>query len=368
MPQADKASPSDTLSALRLIRSEGVGPMTYGRLVERFGSANAALNALPNMKKPLMPANVNDIDAEYKALQKIGGSFLVKNENNYPELLQPLDDAPPVLSALGNLELLTKPMLAVVGARNASTNGRRLATQIARDLGAEGFVIVSGLARGIDAAAHEAALDTGTVAVMANGIDMVYPPENQKLYDAIAQRGVLLSENPLGTQPNATLFPRRNRIISGLCRGVIVIEAAAKSGSLITARDALSQNRDVFAVPGSPLDPRSGGPNQLIKSGSAHLIESAQDVLDILGGLKTLFSEAQTQFDDAEEMEIPAAPALTNDQARSAIANCLGPVPCTIDQIAFTTQIPVAKILSVLMEMELAGMLQRLPGDRVVLL
>jgi DNA processing protein len=355
----------NTLSALRLIRSDGVGPMTYLRLVERFGSASAALNALPNMKKPLTPANLNEIDAEYKALQKMGGSFLVKGENNYPELLQPIDDAPPVLSALGNLDILTKPMLAIVGARNASANGRRLAAQIARDLGDQGFVIVSGLARGIDAAAHEASLNTGTVAVLANGVDVVYPPENQKLYDAIRERGVLLSENALGTQPTSSLFPRRNRIISGLCRGVIVIEAAAKSGSLITTRDALDQGREVFAVPGSPLDPRSTGPNQLIKSGHAHLIESAQDILDILGGLRTLLPDIKESEEETVEHQTSA---LTNDQTKQAVLNCLGTTPCTIDQIAFTTQIPVAKILAMLMEMELSGMLQRLPGDRVALI
>lgn len=259
--------PAKLFNSLRLIRSEGVGPTTFARLIQRFGGAAAALKAMPEMKRPLQPADSDAVTREHNRLVKSGGFWLEQSHAAYPELLHNIDDAPPVLSVLGKPELMQRPMIAIVGARNASTSGRRLAAQLARDLGAAGYVIVSGMARGIDTAAHEAAMETGTVAVLANGVDVVYPPENQALYDTMRKNGVILSENPLGAQPTASSFPRRNRIISGLCQAVIIVEAAMKSGSLITARCALDQGRDVFAVPGSPLDPRASGPNFLIKTG-----------------------------------------------------------------------------------------------------
>lgn len=359
----------DILDALRLIRSDGVGPVAYRRLVDRFGSAGNALSAMPNMPKPITPFDAATAKRELDALHKMGGRFLVASQFDYPDGLKHVPDAPPVLAALGNMELLTKPMIAIVGARNASANGRKLAATMARDLGAAGYVVVSGLARGIDTAAHDAALDTGTIAVLANGVDIAYPPENRKLYDAVRERGLILSENALGVEPNATLFPRRNRIISALGRGVIVIEAAEKSGSLITARCALDQGREVFAVPGSPADPRASGPNRLIKNGNAHLVESAEDVLNILGGLKTWLREDraafETDFEDDDAVLLDNAPSMTNDQMRMAVFNCLGADACTIDQIAFTTRVPVKNILAILMEMELDGVVTRMAGDRV---
>jgi DNA processing protein len=217
-------------------------------------------------------------------------------------------------------------------------------------------------ARGIDTAAHEASLDTGTVAVLANGIDIVYPPENKALYDKIRENGVILSENPLGMEPTAQLFPRRNRIISGLCQGVIVIEAAQKSGSLITVRYALDQGREMFAVPGSPLDPRSSGPNHLIKSGQAHLIESSQDVLNVLGGLRSLDvtgSEISFALDQVEALlpELPQGEniSLTDDQARATVLGYLSPTPCDIDNLTNATQLPTSRLLAILMELELTG-------------
>jgi DNA processing protein len=368
---------NSALLELQLIRSEGVGPTTFARLVSRFGSVEAAIDQMQNMKKPIKPADLKTIEKEYNRVLKSDGHWISKQANNYPELLAPLDDAPPVMSALGKIELLQRPMIGIVGARNASTNGLRLAQNIARDLGQAGFVIVSGMARGIDTAAHEAALETGTVAVLANGIDIVYPPENKALYDKIRKNGVILSENPLGMEPTAQLFPRRNRIISGLCQGVIVIEAAQKSGSLITVRYALDQGREVFAVPGSPLDPRSSGPNHLIKSGQAHLIESAQDILNVLGGLRGLGgsldvtgSEISFALDQVEAL-LPETPqgeniSLTDDQARATVLGFLSPTPCDIDNLTNATQLSTPRLLAILMELELTGQVQRVAGNQVV--
>lgn len=370
MPQLKN---TQALHALRLIRSEGVGPATFARLINKFGDVDAALNAMQHMKKPIQPADLKTIEKEYNRLIKSGGTWLYKEENNYPELLQPVDDAPPVLSALGKTDLLQRPMIAIIGSRNASINGRKIAQNLARELGAAGYVIVSGLARGIDTAAHEAALETGTVAVMANGLDVVYPPENQKLYDAIREKGVILSENPLGTQPSASLFPRRNRIISGLCQAVIVVEAEQKSGSLITIRNALDQGREVFAVPGSPLDPRASGPNYLIKTGQAQLIESAKDVLDALSGIRSLNMDSPNISFALDQVEalLPNMPpvnaeSMTDDQARAIILNHLSPTPCDIDHLNFATQLPTPKLLAILVELELMGQVQRIGGNQVV--
>lgn len=360
-----------TLSWLRLIRSEGVGPTTFDKLIAEFGNAENALAAMHTLRsrgKPLLPANGQTITKEYNDLIKRGGTFILKDDAAYPDNLRAIDDAPPVLSAIGDTMLMQRPMIAIIGARNASVNARKLTATMALTLGEAGFVIVSGMARGIDTSAHEAALETGTIAVLANGIDVVYPPENKKLYDAIAQHGLLLSENALGLEPNAQLFPRRNRIVSGLCVGVIVIEAASKSGSLITARCALDQGREVFAVPGNPLDPRATGPNGLIKRGHAHLIESAEDVLTLLADQPLIPREKpikkQTVMSFAP-VEKETAPALTDDQTYMAVWNCLSPTPCGVDDIVLNTGVPVQRVLSLLIEMELTGKVQRLSGNRI---
>lgn len=273
---------------LRLIRSESVGPVTWRRLVDRFGSAGRAIAALPDLARrggrtaPLMIPSADDVDRELAELARLGARLLVLGDADYPPALAAIEDAPPTLAVRGNVELLARRSLAIVGSRNASISGRRLAETLAADLGRAGLVVVSGMARGIDAAAHRGALPTGTVAVVAGGIDVVYPPENASLYEAIAMAGAVVAESPPGVQPLARHFPRRNRIIAGLSAGVLVVEAALHSGSLITARLALEQNRDVFAVPGSPLDPRSRGGNDLIRQGGV-LTESADDVLSTLG-------------------------------------------------------------------------------------
>lgn len=362
-------SDNKSLSILRLIRSEGVGPTTYKKFIQEFGTVEKALEALPNIRhrgKTLTAYPMNAAKQEFKALQDIDGYFILHTSEYYPEPLANINDAPPLLSAIGNKDLLQKPMLAIVGARNASVNGRRLAARMAKELGEAGFVIVSGLARGIDFEAHQSALETGTIAVLANGIDIIYPPENKKLYDAIAEQGLLLSENSFGLEPNAQLFPRRNRIVSGLCKGVIVIEAAVKSGSLITTQYALDQGREVFAVPGNPLDPRATGPNGLIKRGAAHLVESAQDVLDQLSGFPSLAVEQALKAHDPPEEE-PTLPinSMTDDQAYHAVLNCLSHSACMIDDIIAATHLPAAHVQSILLQMELKGQLQRMSGNRV---
>ncbi|MBK3735627.1 DNA-protecting protein DprA, partial [Azospirillum brasilense] len=260
-------SAAERFDWLRLIRSENVGPITFHRLLERFGGAGAALEALPDLAKrggrtkPLRIAPKADIDRELAANDRIGARLLFSCEPDYPEPLAALDDAPPVVSVLGHPHLLRRRAVALVGARNASMNGKKFAERLARDLGEAGLLVVSGMARGIDTAAHAGALGSGTAAVVAGGADVVYPPENQALYRDIVQQGVVIAESPVGTTPQARHFPRRNRLISGLSLGVLVVEAALRSGSLITARMALEQGREVMAVPGSPLDPRCQGTN-----------------------------------------------------------------------------------------------------------
>ncbi len=281
------ANANEKLNWLRLSRTENVGPITFYKLIDRYGSAAAALEALPDLakkggrKKPLTAPPINVIEKEYSKLQKIGGDLVCANEAAYPLALASTDDAPPVLSYLGHIDMVKPPCLGIVGARNSSLNGRKFTQKLARELGEAGQIIVSGLARGIDTAAHEGALKTGTIAVVAGGIDVVYPRENQKLYEEIIDHGLILAESPLGMQPIARHFPKRNRIVSGLSAGIIVMEATVKSGSLITARMAAEQGRDVYAVPGYPLDPRAQGPNKLIQDGAV-LVQNSRDILDKL--------------------------------------------------------------------------------------
>jgi len=264
----------ERLAWLRLARTENIGPVTFASLIARFGTAEAALQAVPGLaarggKREFVLPPESEIAAEFAALEKIGGRFLFSGEPDFPPGLAALDPPPPVIAVLGHAHLIGKEMVAIVGARNASALGRRLAWMLSRELGEAGLGIASGMARGIDAGAHEAALETGTVAVVAGGLDIVYPPENQALYDALRERGALVSEMRLGEAPQARHFPRRNRLISGLSRGVVVVvEAAERSSSLITAQFALEQGREIFAVPGSPLDSRARGCNRLLREGA----------------------------------------------------------------------------------------------------
>jgi DNA processing protein len=298
---------------------------------------------------------------ELDALAKLGGRMIASSEAEYPRGLAALEAPPPILSVLGHPHLLQKEMIAIVGARNASALARKLADMLSRDLGFAGLVVVSGMARGIDASAHEAALAVGTIAVMAGGVDIVYPPENEKLYAAIKNQGLVVSEMRLGEAPQARHFPRRNRIISGLARGVVVVEAAVKSGSLITAQCALDQGREIFAVPGSPLDPRARGANRLIREG-ATLTESAEDILSVLAPMLGMgFGEpdAPTLSPAADGLEAEA------DRIRAAVVEALGPAPVEIDELIRQLGAPAAAVLTVILELELAGRCARQPGNRV---
>lgn len=364
---------AERLDWLRLIRSENVGPITCRQLLARFGSAAAALDAIPDLarrggrRRPIKVAPRAEAEREIAALDALGARLIALSEPDYPEALAALDDAPPLIAVLGNPNLLRRPAVAIVGARNASLNGRKLARAIAADLGAAGYVVVSGLARGIDAAAHAGALETGTTAMLAGGVDIVYPKENRDLYDQIAARGVLISEMPPGTVPQARHFPRRNRLVSGAALGVLVIEAARRSGSLITARLAAEQGREVFAIPGSPLDPRHQGTNDLIRDGAV-LTRDARDVVDVLSGMTR-----PTLADGGGGPTAPAAPAPSLDQAavdaaRAVLLELVGPSPVTVDELVRECQLSPAIVSMALLELDLGGRLARHPGNRVSLL
>jgi DNA processing protein len=372
----DTSSPSsltrnEKLARLRLIRSENVGPVTYRQLLQRFASAEEAVRALPDLarrggaRRELRVASLADAEAEWARTVAAGADFLFMGEVAYPLALAATEGAPPVLIYRGHAHLLGRPMIGIVGARNASALGQRFAQRIAADLGAQGMVIASGLARGIDTAAHRGSMATGTVAVMAGGIDVIYPPENETLFEEIAASGVALTEMPLGTQPKPQHFPRRNRIVSGLSLGVIVVEAAPRSGSLITARLAAEQGREVFAVPGSPLDPRAQGANGLIKNG-ATLIETAGDVMEVLRPL------LERPFGEPERGVTQAEPAAFDPSelasARRIVRSMLGPSPVEIDEIVRRSELTVAVVSTILLEFELAGHLDRQAGGRVAYL
>ena len=360
---------------LRLIRSENVGPVTFWHLLRHFGSAAAALDALPELSRrggranPVRIASVAAAEAEIGATRKAGARLVAAQEPDYPWRLATTEDAPPVISLAGAAALGNAQVVAIVGARNASSNGRRIARTIAQALGEAGVVVASGLARGIDAAAHTGALDTGTIAVVAGGIDICYPPEHGELMHDIAGRGAILAEQPIGTKPQGRHFPRRNRIVSGIASGVLVVEAAARSGSLITARCAGEQGRDVFAVPGSPLDPRCAGANGLLRDG-AILTETADDILQVLQpGLQEAPGGAEPAAslpDSNAEAPRRAADAVIAD-ARRSLADCLSPAPTPVDDLVREFGDDSATVAAALLELELAGRLERHPGNRVAL-
>ncbi len=348
---------------LRLIRSENVGPVGFRKLINRYGSAKAALEALPElsnrggMLRKIKIASEKEIEDELKQAHKIGAHFVVLGEADYPQLLHHIHGAPPVLCLKGNLSLLQKPALAVVGSRNASAIGMKLAKSMAAGVAKAGYVIVSGLARGIDTAAHLASIDTGTIAVMAGGLDVIYPPENKELYERISRLGILVSENAPGLKPRARDFPRRNRIVSGISSGTLIVEAAKRSGSLITARMAREQNREVFAVPGSPADPRADGTNSLIKQGAA-LTCSAGDILDILKPITgDLFMPPEAGLEE-REIEATQITAPPEPDARNKIVELLSTAPVEMDEIIRRSGEPPASVQGVLLELELAGRIE----------
>lgn len=352
---------------LRLARTQNVGPTTFAALLARFGSAAAALAEVPRLAQrgggagPLRIPSDADAGRELETLAGLGGHLIAACEPDFPEGLAALDPPPPVISVLGRRDLLKSEMVAIVGARNASALGRKFAAQLATDLGRAGFVVVSGMARGIDTAAHEGALASGTCAAVAGGVDIIYPPENTALYERMKVQGAIVSEMPVGLAPQARHFPRRNRIISGLARGVVIVEAAEGSGSLITANYALEQGREVFAVPGSPLDPRAKGTNRLIREG-ATLTESAEDVLN---GLRSPAGRMLREPDGPPEPL--GADDAQADRIRREIEELLGPSPVEIDELVRQCGASVPVVLTVLLELELAGRLHRHSGNRVSL-
>jgi DNA processing protein len=363
-------SPSERLAWLRLARAQNVGPVTFAALIERFGSAAKALRELPKLARrggasgDLRIPGEDDAQRELDSLHRIGARLIVSCEADFPTGLAALEAPPPLITVLGRGDILPREMIAVVGARNASALGRKFAAELAAGLGGAGLVVVSGLARGIDTAAHEGALGSGTIAVLAGGVDDVYPPENARLYERIAQDGAVVSEMPVGQKPQAKHFPRRNRIISGLARGVVIVEAAEGSGSLITANFALEQGREVFAVPGSPLDPRAKGTNRLLRDG-ATLTERAEDVLDVLRpligrGFREPDENSRQWADDCHEGD--------DETLRCRVKELLGPVPTSVDELVRQCGAPAGAVQSILLELELAGRLHRESGNRVALL
>jgi DNA processing protein len=360
------------VDVLRLIRSENVGPVTFFNLVRQFGAAKNALEAIPELaakggrRAPVLCYTVKDAEEEIGRVEKLGARMIRYGEEAYPELLMSIYDPPPLLTVLGHAHVWkNKTTLAIVGSRNASANSYQLTKKLASDAGTKGYIVVSGLARGIDTAAHLGSLAAGTVAVMANGIDQVYPPENKSLYDSIAQQGAIITEQAFGMAPHSRSFPGRNRIISGMSRGTVVVEASLKSGSLITARFALEQDREVFAVPGSPMDPRCKGPNGLIKQG-AMVCESIEDIVQAFSHMPTLFAGEQKS-----DEYMSAKPAALNAgeiaEARKLVHSKLGYHAVQIDQLLTQCQLTANLLSLVLLELELAGRLQRHPGHKVSL-
>lgn len=338
---------------LRLTRTHTVGPVAFRDLIKRFGTAAKALDALPGLirKKDIQPPSLQQVEAEMEANERLGIRLLAACEPDYPAPLRAIDPPPPIISVWGQMGLLSKPCVAIIGSRNASANGQRFAGRIAAGLAEEGFVIVSGLARGIDGCAHRAALDHGTIGVLGGGVDHIYPRQNEDLHLEMRERGLLVSESPLGYRATARDFPRRNRIISGLCRGVVVIEAAERSGTLITARYAAEQGREVMAAPGSPLDPRTKGCNRLIRQGAA-LIENAEDILECLAALPdTQFLEPEEPYSDPPVSWQVATQEI--ESAKTRILNILSPTPSPRDDIIRASELPTPIVNAALLELEL---------------
>lgn len=365
----------EKIDRLRLFRSENVGAVTFRVLMRHFKSARDALDALPERARkggagrPLNICSQSQAEKEFEEAAKIGAEMIFLDGPDYPDLLAALPDAPPVLTALGDKAFLKTPQIAIVGTRNASINGRNIARHIALDLARAGYGTVSGMALGIDGAAHDGALhadnpSASTTAVLGTGVDVPYPPQNRRLYDEIRQKDVIVSELPLHTNPQPSNFPQRNRIISGLSIGLVVIEAALRSGSLITANKALEQGKDVFAVPATPTDDRAKGVNLLIKNG-APLVENAEDILEHLQS-NTLFAFSEKK---TKKPEIDVPPAAYNEPAerdRTDVLSLLDGAPVEIDSLIRETGLPAGTISVLLVELELAGRIERLPGNKVM--
>lgn len=356
----------DLVDRLRLVRSSGIGPVTFRQLLARFGSASEALAAVPHLARrgggaPPRLFGRDEAEREIARVEKLGARYLALGQGLYPRFLAELEDAPPLLVAKGDLNLLGRQAVAIVGARNASAAACRFARGLAHDLGREGLAVVSGLARGIDSAAHDGALDSGTVAVIAGGIEIFYPPENEARQKTLYERGLVLAEMPPGTEPRARHFPYRNRIIAGMSAGTVVVEAAPRSGSLITARLAAETGREVMAVPGSPLDPRAQGCNQLIRDG-ATLIQNAADVLDALGPIAPRVRSVSVSYEPVEP-----APMNGDEDALQLVEHLLGPSPVPVDEIIRLSGASSGAVQMALLELDLGGRLDRHAGGKVSL-
>ncbi len=361
------ASEAEALDWLRLIRSRRVGPATFRRLLIAHGSAAAALEALPKIAAEAgvddyAPCPADRVAQEYETGVRLGARLVALGSRSYPAALSGIADAPPLLWLLGQPDLARKPAVALVGARNASALGLRTARRLGTGLGKSGLVVISGLARGIDAAAHEAALPTGTIAVLAGGLDCPYPPENLALAQRIRAEGLLVSEQPFGLAPAARHFPRRNRLISGLSRAVVVVEAARGSGSLITARDALDQGREVMAVPAHPFDPRGGGCLDLLRDG-ATLVRGPEDVLEALGAVPAKAGDAPADaLRDPAPLTEAAPPPADRDAVQARILDRLSVSPAPEDALHRDLAMPPGDLAPHLTELELAGVIARQPG------
>jgi DNA processing protein len=355
---------------VRLIRSENVGPRTFQMLLSRYGSARSALAALPELarrggaRRMACVHSREDAERELAAAAKAGITYATLYEPEYPIRLRSIDDPPPIIGIRGEIAKLAAPIVAIVGSRNASAAGVKFAAMLARDLGKAGFVIVSGLARGIDAAAHRASVATGTVAVLAGGHDRIYPPEHVELLNTILADGAAITEMPIGWEPRARDFPRRNRLVSGLAAGVVIVEAAKRSGSLITARLALEQGREVFAVPGSPLDPRSEGTNGLLKQG-ATLVTEASDIMSVLEPILDRPLEQQKQAGRSDSADFDDNYDAGSADGRARILGLLGPTPVAMDDLIRLSGLPAALVRTLILELEIAGSVSRRDGGRL---
>lgn len=361
--------PHDAIDRLRLARTHRIGPVSYRQLVARFGSAGAALAALPDLVRrsggrAVRVPQPGEVEAELERVEHLGGTYLFLDSTSYPSALSQLSNAPIALIARGDISLLGRSAIAMVGARNSSAASVRFARQLAAELGERGHVVVSGLARGIDTAAHQGAMAHGTIGVIASGLDIAFPPENKALQSEMGESQLVLTEYPPGTEPLARQFPHRNRIIAGIALGTVVVEAAPRSGSLLTARMATEAGREVMAVPGHPLDPRAQGCNQLIREG-ATLVQSANDIIEAISHIdmraaNRLFAPPSDWYD--------AGHGDPDDDARSCITSLLGPVAVTVDELVRQSDLDAPMVQMILLELELAGRLERQAAGRVSLI
>jgi DNA processing protein len=370
VPSGPALSDRQRLHWLRLIRSENVGPASFRALVNRFGSAEAALDMLPELARrggaarSVRVTTTSEAEREMETAGRFGARFVAVGESDYPRMLRRTDPPPPLVAVKGRADVFRLPAISIVGARNASLAGIRMARRIASELGGEGFAIVSGLARGIDAAAHTGSIDTGTIAVLAGGLDRPYPPENVPLCGEIAERGALVSEMPFGWEPRARDFPRRNRLVAALGLGLVVVEAAQRSGSLISARLANEMGRVVLAVPGSPLDPRAAGTNGLLKEG-ATIVTETRDILEAIAPLVDAMPPSSSPLEEPTDFVGSPPPA---DTDRDKVLEALGPVPVQVDEIIRHTRLHPSQVFTILLELDLAGRLERHAGGAVSIL